>query len=183
MLDQLTILATAMILALLATAVISDSRTHRIPNWVGGGIFLLGLTAQCVINGWAGLASGVMGCLVALFFLLPFYARGAMGAGDVKLMAGAGAWLGPTGAALGCAVALVAGLALAVAALVCRATPGRLPMLQAAIEWIPTRLRGALAVERDGQIKVPYAVAIATGAVVSAWHLDYLLPVSGLMHQ
>ena len=32
---------------------------------------------------------------VGLLSLLPLYAIGGMGAGDVKLMAGVGAWLGP----------------------------------------------------------------------------------------
>ena len=32
---------------------------------------------------------------VGLISLLPLYAIGGMGAGDVKLMAGVGAWLGP----------------------------------------------------------------------------------------
>ena len=32
---------------------------------------------------------------VGLISLLPLYAIGGMGAGDVKLMAGLGAWMGP----------------------------------------------------------------------------------------
>jgi prepilin peptidase CpaA len=36
------------------------------------------------------------GAAVGLLTLLPLYAIGGMGAGDVKLMAGVGAWLGPS---------------------------------------------------------------------------------------
>ena len=35
------------------------------------------------------------GAAVGLMTLLPLYAIGGMGAGDVKLMAGVGAWIGP----------------------------------------------------------------------------------------
>jgi prepilin peptidase CpaA len=180
MLDQITILSTALLLALLIVAVASDMRSHRIPNWIVGGIFALGVLTQCTAKGWVGLTSAAPGALVALFFFLPFYVRQAMGAGDVKLMAATGAWLGPVGAALGCAMALIAGLVLAVLALVCRTLSVRGQALHATTHLIPSRLSAALVVERNGQLKVPYAAAVATGSVVCAWYLDKLAPITGL---
>jgi prepilin peptidase CpaA len=180
--DQILTLATALVLALLAVAVISDIRSHCIPNWVAGGILTLGALAQCATSGWTGPALAGAGAVVALLFFLPFYARHAMGAGDVKLMAAAGAWLGPVGAVLGCAVTLIAGVGLALLALACRLAPARVPALHAATHLIPSRVRTALVVERDGRLKVPYAAAIATGVLVSARYLDKLSPVTGLTH-
>jgi prepilin peptidase CpaA len=38
----------------------------------------------------------VAGVAVGLAVLLPFFITGVMGAGDVKLLAAVGAWIGPT---------------------------------------------------------------------------------------
>ena len=45
--------------------------------------------------GWEGLGWSLLGTVVGLLVLLPAYAVGGMGAGDVKLMAGIGAWGAP----------------------------------------------------------------------------------------
>ena len=43
----------------------------------------------------SGLGWSLVGTIVGLALLLPLYAIGGMGAGDVKLLAGVGAWVGP----------------------------------------------------------------------------------------
>ncbi|SRR5579883_595336 len=79
----------------LVEAAIIDGRALRVPNW---------LTVHFLLGGWAyayhaGGSSLLLwslgGAVVGLLSLLPLYAIGGMGAGDVKLMAGLGAWLGP----------------------------------------------------------------------------------------
>jgi prepilin peptidase CpaA len=59
----------------------------------------------------------VAGWGVGFAFFLPFFALGGMGAGDVKLLAALGAWLGPTQAVWLALFSLIAGgvLGLAVA--------------------------------------------------------------------
>jgi len=47
-------------------------------------------------GGWSGLASSGVGALVGFGLLVGFHAMGGVGAGDVKLLAAAGAWLGAT---------------------------------------------------------------------------------------
>ena len=59
-------------------------------------------------GGVAGLGSAAGGWLVGCAAFLPFFLLGGMGAGDVKLMAALGAWVGPHTAIW---VALYAGLA------------------------------------------------------------------------
>jgi prepilin peptidase CpaA len=87
---------TGVLLALLLAAAVCDYRTYRIPNLITGG----GIVFALVYNGlvppewhtdWLWAPAGMLLGFVAL---LPLYAIRAMGAGDVKLMAMAGAFLG-----------------------------------------------------------------------------------------
>ena len=83
---------------LFAASVVCDLRGRRIPNAIP--LALLGLFAVYAVAGWTGplgalwahLAIGVV--LLAAGFAL--YLRGGFGAGDAKLIAVAGLWVGPT---------------------------------------------------------------------------------------
>lgn len=71
-----------------------DLRSREIPNWIPAAAIVWGLVAIGV--GWSdhGLLSSFIGGLIGLVVLLPFYATGGLGAGDVKLMAGLGVIFG-----------------------------------------------------------------------------------------
>jgi prepilin peptidase CpaA len=85
------------LLLLLLAASISDLRTRRIPNRLTfGGItlaLLYGLLAHHPHSGGFFWALG--GMALGLAMMLPLYLLHAMGAGDVKLMAMVGSFLGP----------------------------------------------------------------------------------------
>jgi prepilin peptidase CpaA len=85
------------LLVLLLAAAICDLRTRRIPNLLtfGGAAaaLLYGLVSPHHHGGGLLWALGGLGLGLAL--MLPLYLLRAMGAGDVKLMAMAGAFLGP----------------------------------------------------------------------------------------
>jgi prepilin peptidase CpaA len=71
-----------------------DVRERRIPNWLSGTALAVAL-AVSLLDGGIGLSAAGLGFLLGGFaFILPF-AVGAVGAGDVKFAAVAGAWLGP----------------------------------------------------------------------------------------
>jgi prepilin peptidase CpaA len=78
----------------LLTAVITDVRTRRIPNWLTGAIAGAGFG---VAFGGGGVTpwQATLGLLLGLALMLPGHMIGATGAGDVKLMAAVGAFLGP----------------------------------------------------------------------------------------
>lgn len=84
------------LIALLVMAAISDYRTFRIPNWLtmGGALFALGYSVAVPFSPQAGFLWAFGGLVLGLLMLLPLYLLRAMGAGDVKLMAMAGAFLG-----------------------------------------------------------------------------------------
>jgi prepilin peptidase CpaA len=85
------------LLPLLVTAIYTDLRWSRIPNWLTLAAMGMGLVVQVCIEGLQGALSSVTGLALGMgLFLLP-YACKAIGAGDVKLMAAIGAIVGPSG--------------------------------------------------------------------------------------
>jgi prepilin peptidase CpaA len=102
------------LLSMLVVATIIDCRRRRIPNGLSLGGAAVGLAAQVALGGLSGLALGLLGWIICLAVFLPFYARGGMGAGDVKLIAAVGAFLGPVHGLQAALVALLAGALIAV---------------------------------------------------------------------
>ena len=80
--------------AALATAVVIDVRTRRIPNWLTGALAAAGLGLSFV-GGGPTPAQAALGLLAGLLLMMPAHLIGATGAGDVKLMAAIGAMIGP----------------------------------------------------------------------------------------
>jgi prepilin peptidase CpaA len=92
----------AVLIVLLLLAAFIDVRTFRIPNWltIGGAViglaFGAGIQWRLLGPAWAidGLLWSLGGMAAGLALMLPMYVLRVMGAGDVKLMAMAGAFLG-----------------------------------------------------------------------------------------
>ena len=88
------ILVSIMLTAALLVATITDIRSQRIPNWLTFPLILTGLVAHAMYGGLEGLKLAGSGFALGFAVMaVPFF-LGVMGAGDVKLMAGVGAWLG-----------------------------------------------------------------------------------------
>ena len=82
-----------LLIVLLVIAAVADWRTYRIPNWLTMGGALLGLA----LSGFApeiGVLNALGGIGLGLVLLLPLWALRVLGAGDVKLMAMVGAFVG-----------------------------------------------------------------------------------------
>ena len=82
--------------AVALVAAICDVRNRRIPNLLTFGAAAIGLIVATLSHGLSGAGMSAGGWLLALCLWLPLYALGGMGAGDVKLMAAIGAFLGPS---------------------------------------------------------------------------------------
>jgi prepilin peptidase CpaA len=175
----MTLLPLIILCALLALAVWNDLRTRRIPNAVVFGGAVLGLLFNTALPsgdglfiqvfGGIGFLSALGGLVLGLCLLLPMYAMRALGAGDVKLMAMIGAFVGP-GAVAG--ITLLTLLAGGVLALAVAGFNGRLKvMLFNTWHMIKYSMLRSLAGEvpkmdapAAASGRLPYAVAIAAGA-------------------
>lgn len=88
---------TVLLIALLLLAAWTDWRSLRIPNWITAPGLLAGLacSAWAAPDAGTGLLLGLGGAATGLLLLMPGYLLRVTGAGDVKLLAMAGAFLGP----------------------------------------------------------------------------------------
>ncbi len=145
----------APLLALLTVAVITDTHDRLIPNLLVVIGLVIGIAGHTWLSGVAGFVTATIGACVGLLCLLPFYISGGMGAGDVKLMAVCGAFLGP-----------VYVVVAAVAALVVGGVIGSV--------WLITQLSstGSDDPQDDADsfsinLGIPYALAVSAGAIIS----------------
>ncbi|MEO8594339.1 MAG: A24 family peptidase [Candidatus Solibacter sp.] len=113
-------------------AIVLDMRFRRLPNWLTAAGAAGGL-AYAAASGWHALALAAAGVAVGCVLLLPFHWFGAMGGGDVKLMAAYGALLGPAGILLAGLFAAIFGGLGAAAALLCSPRERTIPYAPAIV--------------------------------------------------
>jgi prepilin peptidase CpaA len=78
----------------LGTAIVTDVRTRRIPNWLTGAIAGAGF-GLAFGGGVVTPMQAALGLGAGLLLMMPGHLIGATGAGDVKLMAAVGSVVGP----------------------------------------------------------------------------------------
>jgi prepilin peptidase CpaA len=155
---------------LLVIACVTDVRWRRIPNALVLVLATLGLAYSVSMDPWLpGLGRGFGGLSLGFGIWIAFFVVGAIGAGDVKLFAAAGAWLGPGATWRAALVAAAVGGVLAVAMLTRerRARQG----LEKVMVSISTRSLSGLAGDPNTSPsrQLPYGVALACGALIVAW--------------
>lgn len=161
--------------ALLACAVWHDVRSRRIPNGLvfGGAVLAMLLHALLApAGGGLGTLDALAAMALGLGLLLPMYMLRALGAGDVKLMAMVGAFVGPQQVLSATLLTLLAGGVLA--ALVA-ASQGvlRQTLLNSYCMLLHSVMRGMgggnarLDAPPAATGKLPYAIAIAAGTIFS----------------
>jgi prepilin peptidase CpaA len=154
---------------ILVAAAIGDLRTRRIPNKLVATLAVLGIAYSVarspVLDGLTGAAGGI---LVGLACWLPFYLPGWLGAGDVKLYAAAGAWLGPLRSVEGALVAALFGALLSLMWMLksygIKNVAQTLGMAAASPQLLSPDPAGS-----RRSAAMPYGVAIAFGALWAGW--------------
>jgi prepilin peptidase CpaA len=154
-------------------ACITDLKSRRIPNVLTFGATAAALVFHTINGGWSGLVGSVEGWLVgAAIFFLPF-ALGGLGAGDVKLLAALGAWVGPLDAVW---ISLYTGIAGGVLALVVAASTGYLRQALSNVwlllsHWSVAGIRPLREISLEGSTgpRLVYAIPIFAGMLVNVW--------------
>jgi prepilin peptidase CpaA len=121
--DHFPLLSHAWLLALTATAAVTDTRSGLIPNWLTLPTLALAPLAQLAAGGVADALNALGAVLACALVPLLLFALRAMGGGDVKLFGALGALCG---ASLGLGLQLVSYALAAVVGLAVATRRGRL---------------------------------------------------------
>lgn len=164
----------------LVVAAVIDGWKLKVPNWITFPMIVSGWAYSAVLSpyaGWEGLCYSLLGTAVGLALLLPLYAIGGMGAGDVKLLAGVGAWMWSTITFYAFAVSAIVGGVIAVGMVLWKRAWGK---HQAQFLFIldeiasvkdPEKLAELAAERKSKMFLLPYGIPIAIGSIAYfAWH-------------
>lgn len=160
-------LVTAIVAIGMGAAAVIDLRTRRVPNILTATLAAIGIGLAAAGFGRVGLGAALLGCLLGLAFMMPGHIFGATGAGDVKLLAAAGALLGPKDTIYAFLYTAIAGGVLALLVAVARRrltqTIGTAGRLIAGDAQVRTDIERTASDNRFA-----YAPAIAIGVVLVA---------------
>jgi prepilin peptidase CpaA len=150
-----------------------DLRTRRIPNVLTFGAAAAAVIYGLLLDGSGGAGRAAAGWFVGALLFFPMFALRGMGAGDVKLLAALGAWLGPGDTVW---LAIFASIAGGVMAVIVALFHGYLRQAFANVwlmlmHWRVAGIRPVPGVTlREGRApRLAFAVPIAMGVVCTLW--------------
>lgn len=162
------------VLVLLSAVVFTDIRFHRIPNKLVIALMVLGFIAQGLRSGLPGVLFAAAGVIVGVLLFLPFYLRGAMGAGDAKLMGAVGAVLGPWQVLMAAFATVIFGGVMAMFVLLfsrqCKAFFSRYVRMARTLLATGNFVYLPRTESDPGSKRFAYAAAIASGTVFALYH-------------
>lgn len=161
--------------ATLVVAAVIDGLKLKVPNWLTFPMIISGwiYSATCVAGypWWEGLLYSLLGTAVGLALLLPAYAIGGMGAGDVKLLAGIGAWVWYKDTFYAFAVSAIVGGIIALLMIVVRRSwfKHRTQFWMICNEILtvrdPEKLAAIAAERKPSMLLLPYGIPLAIGSI------------------
>ena len=168
-----------LVAATLVVAAVIDGYLLKVPNWITFPMIIGGWIYSATWGepaGWEGLGYSLLGTAVGLGLLLPLYAIGGMGAGDVKLLAGVGAWVGGTVTLHSFCVSALVGGAIALAMVCYRRSwrKHRDQFVSICNEIVtvrdPDQLSSIAAERKSSMLLLPYGIPLAIGTIAYfAW--------------
>lgn len=159
-------MAPLIVLALgLGTAVVTDIRTRRIPNWLTAGMAAGGF-GIAMGGGHVTPMQAALGMGLGLLMMLPGHVIGATGAGDVKLMAAVGAVVGAGSIVRVFLYTAIAGGVFAIAVALRRGRLHQTVNDTAMLVAAPSVARVAIEAS-DRRNRFAYGPAIAAGTLIS----------------
>jgi len=160
----------------LVVAAVIDGWKLKVPNWITFPMIVSGWVYSVAAFGFEGLGWSLLGTVVGLALLLPAYAVGGMGAGDVKLLAGVGAWVWATNTFYAFCLSGLIGAVIAIGMVLYRRawTKHRDQFWVIAMEILfirdPNQLSTIAAERKSTMLLLPYGIPIAIGTILYfAW--------------
>jgi prepilin peptidase CpaA len=161
-----------LVTVVLIVAAVIDGMILKVPNWLTFSLIVTGWIYCTLMSGWSGLGWSLVGTLVGFLPLLILRSVGGMGGGDVKLLGGVGAWLGPGATWNGFLATTIVG---GIMALIMIGMSGRwnhhwVMAKQIIREWLhirnPEKI-AAIARERKPTMRLlPYGIPMAIGCIL-----------------
>lgn len=158
-------------ITLIAAAII-DGLMLKVPNWLTFPFIISGWIYSGCCFGLEGLGWSLLGTGVGLALLLPAYAIGGMGAGDVKLLSGVGAWMHARHTLWGFSVAAIVGALLAIIMVVFlkswkkHASQFWMIVQEILVIRNPNELSKIAADRKNSMLLLPYGIPIAIGCII-----------------
>lgn len=156
----------------LVVAAAIDGWKLKVPNWLTYPLIVSGWVYSGLALGWEGLGYSLAGTVAGLALLMPLYAIGGMGAGDVKLLAGVGAWVGTIITAYSFCLSAVIGGVIAVGMVLWQRGwdkhHAQFWMILGEISTVrnPERLAAIAAERKKTMLLLPYGIPIAMGTIL-----------------
>jgi prepilin peptidase CpaA len=157
--------------SVLLVAAVIDGWKLKVPNWITFPLVFGGWAYSTATFGWEGLLWSMVGTGVGLLLLLPAYAIGGMGAGDVKLLAGVGAWVWATTTLYAFCVSAIVGGVIAIAMVVVKrdwhyhSTKFWTIVTEILDIRDPGTLAAIAAERKSTMLLLPYGIPIAIGTI------------------
>ncbi len=154
-------------------AAFTDLKWRRIPNWLTLPAVPVGVLAQTFYGD--GFWPGLLGALGGFLALLPVFLIGAGGAGDVKLFAAVGAFVGIHNLlAVFVLVAIIGGVGALLVAMragaLSRVLKNSLRIATSAGRGRWTELRERSDLSQSGALRLAYGAVIALGVLGFCWY-------------
>jgi prepilin peptidase CpaA len=158
---------------IVSVAAFTDLKWRRIPNWLTLPALPVGLIAQSVYG--AGFWQGLGGALAGFLALLPLFLIGAGGAGDVKLFAVVGSFVGIGNLlVVFVLIAIIGGVAAVLVAIragaLFRVLKNSLHIVASAGRGRWTEFQERSDLNQAGALRLAYGAVIALGTLGFLWY-------------
>ena len=156
----------------LIIAAVIDGMILKVPNWLTFPFIVLGWVHCTLEGGFPGLGYSLLATFVGMMLLLPLRNVGGMGAGDVKLLAGIGAWCGTAITIKAFAATAIVGGIMAVGMILLSGNWEKHYAMghQIIHEWKTIRKPGSLAKiareRKPNMYLLPYGIPMAIGTII-----------------
>jgi prepilin peptidase CpaA len=157
--------------SVLLLAGVTDLRSTKIPNWLTFSAMAGGLLSHSLLNGLSGFLFSAKGLALGFSLFILLYVMGGMGAGDVKLLAAVGSFIGAEAVLTAGLIAMLLGglyvILMMMADLGVRATLKQMATIFKSCILMPSPLPAFTLTKPQPHLR--YALVIGLGTLMAQW--------------